>query len=300
MKKRMVLALLLVMALMTACSSGSEYHIKVTKDVYFEAGKTSTIEIKVTEDRKAVEGLTIKALLSMKNMAHGTSEVKFTDKGNGIYSGEADLSMSGKYEAVFIVEKNGKKTEKVIEIEVKKAEGVAKINGEWITKEEINFYKLINQLQLEMNRETARKNYSGEKLKEELAYLDSQKTNIEDQNQLLTQIIRLRSMAVLAEEKGHTATNEEVEEAIKKVRGQYSQFESASNMIKEYGEEKFWATEREHYKMIVLSQKIQKDLIDKIKKENPSYGEQEIYYQAQKQYEELLISQVNTLEIEIL
>ncbi|MCM3764105.1 hypothetical protein [Neobacillus niacini] len=52
--------------------------------------------------------------------------------------------------------------------------------------------------------------------------------------------------------------------------------------------------------MIVLSKKVQSDLVTKVKKENPSYGEQEVLFQAQKQYEDLLVSQVNSLEIEIL
>jgi molybdate-binding protein len=71
-------------------------------------------------------------------------------------------------------------------------------------------------------------------------------------------------------------------------------------MIQEYGEEKFWEIEKQQYKMIVLSQKVQKDLVEKVKKENPKMSEQEIYFQAQKEYEELLVSQVNSLEIEIL
>jgi hypothetical protein len=52
--------------------------------------------------------------------------------------------------------------------------------------------------------------------------------------------------------------------------------------------------------MIVMSQKVQKDLLEKVKKENPKAGEQEVYYLAQKEYEELLVSQVNSLSIEIL
>jgi hypothetical protein len=107
-------------------------------------------------------------------------------------------------------------------------------------------------------------------------------------------------MAMLAEEKGHTATDAEVETEINKVRAQYDQFESAKGMINEYGEEKFWETEKQQYQLIVLSQKVQKDMIEKVKKENPEMSQQEINFQAQKQYEELLVSQVNPLQIEIL
>jgi hypothetical protein len=107
-------------------------------------------------------------------------------------------------------------------------------------------------------------------------------------------------MAMLAEEKGHTATDAEIQTELNKVRDQYNQFESAKAMINEYGEEKFWETEKQQYQLIVLSQKVQKDIIEKVKKENPTMGQQEINFQAQKQYEELLVSQVNSLNIVIL
>jgi hypothetical protein len=301
MRKQLLVALLLLVASLAACSSGPEYDIKVTNDVYFQLDQPGTIEIKVTEAGKPVKDLKVSAVLSMSNMDHGTNKVKFVETAeDGVYSGEADFSMSGKYEAVFTLEKDGKKSEKVITINVVKAQGTAKINGEWITDEDVAFYKLINQLQLEINREAAKKQYSGAQLEEQLAYLDSQEKVAEDKNNLLTQIIRLRSMAMLAEEKGHKAEAGEVDTAVNKARKQYNQYESAKALISKYGEDKFWATEKQQYEMIVLSQKVQSDLIAKVKKENPTYGEQEVIFQAQKQYEELLVSQVNSLKIEIL
>lgn len=301
MRKQLLVALLLLVASLAACSSGPEYDIKVTNDVYFQLDQPGTIEIKVTEAGKPVKDLKVSAVLSMSNMDHGTNKVKFVETAeDGVYSGEADFSMSGKYEAVFTLEKDGKKSEKVITINVVKAQGTAKINGEWITDEDVAFYKLINQLQLEINREAAKKQYSGAQLEEQLAYLDSQEKVAEDKNNLLTQIIRLRSMAMLAEEKGHKAEAGEVDTAVNKAREQYNQYESAKALISKYGEDKFWATEKQQYEMIILSQKVQSDLIAKVKKENPTYGEQEVIFQAQKQYEELLVSQVNSLKIEIL
>ncbi|MEH7353702.1 FixH family protein [Neobacillus drentensis] len=300
MKKRILFPFLLLMAMLTGCSSGPDYTIKVTKEPYYQKDTAAPFEIKVTENKKAVKGLEVIAEFSMANMDHGTTDVKLAEGKDGTYSGKVALPMSGKYEAAFTLEKDGKKTEKVIDINVVKPKGVAKINGSWITNEDVAFYKFINQLQLAINRETAQRKYTGKQLEEELAYLESQEKIIDDKNQLLTQIIRLRSMAMLAEEKGHTAAAAEVDEAISKVRDQYNGYESAKKLIRDYGEDKFWATEKQQYKLIVLSQKVQKDLIEKVKKENPNFGEQEIYYQAQKQYEDLLVSQVNSLKIEIL
>jgi hypothetical protein len=300
MKKLMRLTALLLLAVLAGCSADPEYSVEVVKPIYQLADKEMPFEIKVTEKDEAATGLNVLAEFSMTNMDHGTTEVKLTEKENGIYSGKVELPMAGKYEIFFVLERDGKKAEKVINYEVKESEGVASINGEWITNEDIEFYKFINYLQLAINRETDQKRYTGDQLKEALSYWESQEKLVEDQNQLLTQIIRLRAMAMLAEEKGHTATGAEVETEINKVRDQYSQFESAKAMINEYGEDKFWEIEKQQYQLIVLSQKVQKDIIEKVKKENPEMAQQEINFQAQKQYEELLVSQVNSMEIVIL
>lgn len=298
MKKAIMLTVLLLIGLLTGCNAGPDYKVEVTKPIYFQ--KAATVEVEITENDKAVEGLEVKAEFSMKNMDHGSNEVELTDVAEGKYSGKVDLTMAGKYEIVFTLEKDGETSEEIIEYEVKKSEGVASINGKWITEEDLTFYKFINSLQLAMNRETDQKRYTGKELEGALAYWDSQEKLIEDKNQLLTQIIRLRAMAMLAEEKGHKVSDMEIATEIEKVRNQYSQFESAKAMISEYGEEQFWKIEQQQYQLIVLSQKVQKDLIDQVKKENPTMGEQEVMFQAEKKYEELLVSQVNSLEIVIL
>jgi hypothetical protein len=300
MKTRTMLVLLLLLSLITGCSSGPDYKIDVTKELYYQKDTTMPFELKVTDNKKAVKGLKVTAQLSMTNMDHGSYDVTFAEGKNGTYSGKVNLPMGGKYEAAFTLEKDGKTSEKVIDINVTKPKGVAKINGEWVTNEDVAFYQFINQLQLEINREAAKKKYTGKQLEEELAYLESQEKTNNNKNQVLTQIIRLRSMAMLANEKGHQATAAEVDAALGKAREQYNQYDSAKKLITEYGEEKFWTTEKQQYQMIVLAQKVQKDLIAKVKKENPTFGEQEVYFQAQKQYEELLVSQVNSLKIEIL
>ncbi|MEH7272051.1 FixH family protein [Neobacillus vireti] len=300
MKKAMRLTVLLFLAALAGCSADPEYSIEVTKPIYQQPDKEMPFEITVTENDKAVTGLDVTAVFSMTNMDHGTTVVELTEGEDGTYTGNVELPMTGKYEIIFTLDKDGTKVEEVITQDIVKPEGVASINGEWITYEDLDFYKFINYLQLAINRETDQKRYTGDQLKEALSYWDSQEKLVDDQNQLLTQIIRLRSMAMLAKEKGHTAGEAEVQAEINKVRDQYNQFESAKAMINEYGEEKFWNIEEQQYQLIVLSQKVQQDIIEKVKKENPKMGQQEIYFQAQKQYEELLVSQVNSLKIEIL
>ncbi|WP_226086242.1 FixH family protein [Mesobacillus sp. S13] len=300
MKKLFVSLFLILVTFIAGCSQEPDWKLEITKEPVFANGKESNFEIKVTEDGTAAKGLHIVAELAMGSMDHGTIDVELEELSDGVYSGNAEFSMKGEWEAAFTLEKDGAKQEEVVNMNVKKAEGVASLNGEWITDEDLEFYQFINKLHIEINRETDREKYTGEKLDEALAYWDNQEKLNQDKNQLLTQIIRLRAMAMLGLEKGHEATDEEVNSAIEKVRAQYSSSDAAKTLITQFGEEKFWSIQQQQYARIVLTQKVQNDLIEKVKKENPKAGEQEILFTAEKEYEELLVSQVNSLKIEIL
>ena len=300
MKKIIAGSIFILLFLLSACSSGSNIDVTIEKELYFQKDKKSDFEIKVTEKDQAVEGLNIRTEFAMTNMDHGTYKVDLEEKGQGIYTSEVELPMSGEWEIVFTIERDGKTIEKVIEYEVKEPAGVATINGEWITNEDIEFYRFINELHIAINKEEAKKKYTGNELDSVLANLESQEEAIQDKNTLLTQIIRLRSMALLGLEKGHKASKEEIQVEITNVQKQYAEQEIALTMIKEYGEDKFWNKEEQQYELIILSQKVQDDLIKKVKEENPNVNKQEILYLAQKQYDELLVSQIYSLNITIL
>ncbi|MEK4146036.1 FixH family protein [Robertmurraya sp. FSL W8-0741] len=297
--KKFLFALASLLFLLTACNKDS-VAVEVEKDLYYEKDADSELVIKITDDNEPVSGLKVNAVLAMSDMDHGQIEADFKEIGEGIYSSEVKLPMAGKWEIVFTFDHNGKSVEKVITYDVKEPSGIAKINGEWITNEDLEFYQFINELHIAINREQDKAKYEGDELEEALAYWDGQEKLNQDRNQLLTQIIRLRSMALLALEKGHEATQKEVTEQVKQVRTQYEAVPVAKKMIQEFGEEKFWNKEQQQYELIVLSQKVQNDLIAQVRKENPDVNEQEILYLAQKQYEELLVSQVNSLTIELL
>lgn len=298
MKKICIVFISVFLLILSACSSDT-LEIEIKDDIYIQQGAASLFVINVTDENGAVKDLKIDAVFSMISMDHGKATASFKDLGDGDYSTEIELPMEGEWEIVFNVEKDGKTIEKVLSYEVKEAEGVATINGDWITKDDIEFYRFINKLHIAINREKDKSKYEGKELKDAFAYWDEQEKIVGEQNQLLTQIIRLRAMALLGMEKGHKATSEEVNTEIENIRSQYEEFDVAKQLIDEYGADQFWEKELKQYELIVLSQKVQNDLIDKVKAENPNVNEQEILYLAQKEYEELLVSQVNSLEIKI-
>lgn len=300
MKKAIIGAVLLMVALLSGCSSSPNYKIMMTKQLYFLKDHATSFEIKVTENKKAVSGLAISADVSMANMDHGTMSVSLTDEKNGKYSGKVKLPMDGKYELTFNMKKDNSKTEKIIDYTVKKAAGVAMINGQWIKNEDLQFYQLVNKLQLEINRENAKKTYTGSQLEDELAYIDSQEKNAKDENQLLTQIIRIRSMALLAEERGHQVTTDAITGAIAKDHAQYDQYPDVKSLITSFGDKKFSSLEEKEYKYTILANQVMADVTAQAKKDNPNVNDQEVNYQAQQNYEDLLVSQMDSLKIQIL
>lgn len=300
-KTLFVFIVLILVVLLSGCGGeGKDWEVDITKPLTFAKDQETEFEILITNQGKPVTGVNATAHIDMSTMNHGSLNLKLIEGENGHYVATGTPTMAGKYDVVLKLKKDGYTFEKFLEMDVEKAEGVATINGEAITSSDLEFYAFINTLHIAINREADQQAYQGAELDERMNYWDSQEKLNDDKNQLLTQIIRLRSMALLGVEKGHKATAEEVATEIATIRAKYEQSEAAVALINEFGEQKFWDTQENQYKMIVLTQKVQKDLVEMVRKENPGVSEQEITYLAQKQYEDLLVSQVNSLEIKIL
>lgn len=180
-----------------------------------------------------------------------------------------------------------------------KQKPVATINGEAINEEDLEFYKVINRIQIAMNREAVEKQLQGKELEESMKFWDRQEAAAKDRNTLMTQIIRLHAVALLAKEKGYMASEPEVSTELEAVKKIYGEHPAASKAIQEYGEKQFWNKEHSQYRLIVLSKKVQQDVINKVKEANPKAEDKEINMLASKKYEELLVSQIGTLKIKI-
>ncbi|RXT03787.1 hypothetical protein [Ammoniphilus sp. CFH 90114] len=175
---------------------------------------------------------------------------------------------------------------------------VATINGEGITEEDVTFYQLINHIQLEMYREADRKRYTGQELEAAMKFWDQRIEESKERNMLLTQIIRLRAVALLAQEKGYSSQQEEVELGIDEAKKAYQSSPVAQELIRNYGEEKFWEQQEIQHQRIVLVKKVQQDILANVKQANPEAAGKELTMLAEKKYEELLVSQVGSLNIQ--
>ncbi|MEW8986230.1 MAG: FixH family protein [Bacillus sp. (in: firmicutes)] len=273
----------LVLLLLSSCGTpGENWVVDFTEPLRYTKGAETQIEVKIIEENEPVADVSVRAHFEMSSMSHGSVDIKLEEQGEGIYSGKAEFPMAGKYTATFTLKKEGYTVEKIVDVEVEKVEGVATINGEPINSDDLEFYKFINELHIAINREDDKKKFSGAELEQRMAHWDDQQQQIQNNNQLLTQIIRLRAMALLGKEKGYTASDAEINKEVEAIRDKYYQSEVAKDMINKFGEDKFWSKEQKQYEYIVLTQKVQKDVTEKVKKENPNVGEQEINFLAQK------------------
>lgn len=305
MKK--LLTFLMGLFVLSGCG-GSNYNVELVDTPVFIPDTASKVSFKVMEGESPSTGLEVKASFEMEKMDHGSIAVNLKEQGEGIYGGEVMLPMEGDWQALLTISNGSDETEKLVTFTVKKAETaaaklpegvVATVNGDKISDEDIKFYELINTIQIEMYREADKTKYQGKELEEAMKYWDAQEAAIKNQNTLLTQVIRLRAMALLAEEKGHKATDDEILAKLNETKNSYRNSAVAQKMIKEYGEDKFWAIQEKQHKLIVLVSKVQQDVLNNVKKANPKAESKEVNMLAQKKYEELLVSQVSTLDIKI-
>lgn len=315
MKKWILMLNLLTFMIVTAgCSTNSDWLAYIEQE---PVNKDSALIISIKNGGNPVSDLDVIGIFEMTQMDHGVFEIPFVEQESGIYKAQLELPMLGEWISALTMSNGEETVHQIIEFDVPETEdsdagddsqsstdevegAIALVNGEAILEADIEFYQFINHLQITMYREDDMQSSEEAELEEAREFWEAELNEANKLNTLVTQIIRLRAMALLALEKGHEATEEEVNNEVNKVRQEFSGSEAATEMIKQFGEEKFWDKQQTQYEMIVLVSYIQQDMIDKMKEENPDADMREVNFYAQKEYEELLVSQVESLEIEIL
>ncbi|MGD8190503.1 hypothetical protein ACQCN2_11005 [Brevibacillus ginsengisoli] len=178
-----------------------------------------------------------------------------------------------------------------------KSDVIATVNNEQITAKDLEFFKQTNLIQLEIKKEELKKKYHGDELKRELEYLDTNIKGATDNNTVLTQSIRLIGISLLAKEKGYSVSEKDVQQEMTKQKNLYQSQPNVAKIMEDFGEADFWKHEEKRQEQLYLAAKVQKDMIEQTKKENPKASEKQIAYDAEKKYEDLLVSQMGTLKI---
>lgn len=91
----------------------------------------------------------------------------------------------------------------------------------------------------------------------------------------------------------------EIGKEVSKQKQKYDRYKLAKEIIHQFGDKKFWNQYQQHTELTLLEKKVWNDMIQQTKKENPNAAQTEVHYLAKKKYEELLISQVDSLQIDL-
>jgi hypothetical protein len=296
--KKIAATIFVCILFLVGCNKG-DWEVSVETKPFYKEGVSAPFVVEIKENGKPASGLTVHATFEMANMDHGTITTTLKEKSGGIYEGKVQLPMEGEWEMLLRI-KNGKQTvEKLIKMQVKKEDAVAKINGLAITMEDVRFYQTLAKIKIAIGKETDQAKYKGEEFKERLAYWQRQEQYLQQINPTVTHLIELHSMALLAKEKGYSVTKMEVGKKLEEQKQQYDRYKAAKEIIHQYGEKKFWKQQQQYTELILLTKKVWNDMVKHAKKESPNATQTEIRYLAQKKYEEVLISQVDSLQIEL-
>jgi|SRR5690625_4251183 len=169
---------------------------------------------------------------------------------------------------------------------------VVTIQEKTFDKEDLAFYTVMNQIKLILQIDIA----EGD---DTIAYLEEQRTYYDNINVNLQSMIELYAMSLLAEEKNYFVPEDKLQTAIKKYNEKVSNVAEATKLIEEYGQEKYNRNIEEYIQQTILRDRIAKELEEELLEENPDAGKEEINYLLEDKFEDLLMAQIASLDMDI-
>ncbi|UCZ54054.1 SurA N-terminal domain-containing protein [Bacillus shivajii] len=183
--------------------------------------------------------------------------------------------------------------------EVETSGVLATVDDTEITSDTVEFQQLLGLLHLEMVRAEGAASMDEETLDYMKEFWDQQEEQVRNINHTLTSMIRTLAMEKLAEEKGHTVSAEEILAQYEQFTEQYKHFPETQSLIEEYGTERFSHNLEGYTKSWLMARKVYEDVYYDVENDNPNMEEDELQYLASEQYEELLVSQMETVQVNI-
>ena len=184
-------------------------------------------------------------------------------------------------------------------IQSNEVESVATIEGKTFDTEDLAFYTFMEQIEIEANRYHDLEGLAADTAAERDLFWDEQAAYLENINVQLQNMVEIYAIRLLAEEKHYDVPMEKLDAAVNQFKDSIAEIDTVQAMIQEYGETKFNRNIQDYMRSSLLRDRVVNDLLQAIQTEKPEQTEQEQSYQLQQDYEELLIDQMNTLEIEI-
>jgi hypothetical protein len=176
---------------------------------------------------------------------------------------------------------------------------VVTINGKVLTYEDLQFYQLMNKVDIELNREQDQQKLKGAELTGKLAYWDEQLKYHDNFNVNLSKMIEQHAMYLLAREKGLNVEGSEVAKTIEEFTERVEQNKPAAQLVAAYPDDAFKNRLNSYFTEKMLTQQIYETLKTDVLKEKPNASEKEVAYDTSKNYDGLYQSQIASLEIKI-
>jgi hypothetical protein len=176
---------------------------------------------------------------------------------------------------------------------------VVTINGKVLSYEDLQFYQLMNKVDIELNRAVDEKNLQGEELTEKMAYWDEQLKYHDNFNVNLSKMMEQHTMYLLAREKGLGVETAQVSKTVEKFTAKVAQNEVASQLVSGFPADAYENRLSNYFTEKLLTLQIYETLKADVVKEKPNASEKEVAYDTAKNYEELYQSQIASLEIKI-
>lgn len=176
---------------------------------------------------------------------------------------------------------------------------VVTINGMVYTYADLKFFELMSKVEIELNRLQDQQSLTGKELEDKLKYWDEQIKYHDNYNVNLSKMIELNSMYLLAEEKGLKVDEQVLQKKIDDFTQKVDQAELAKKQIEASSSDEYNTQLNTYFKQRVLTEEIYNILKEDVKKENPDAAKQEISYLTDKKYEELYMSQMESLNLTI-
>lgn len=176
---------------------------------------------------------------------------------------------------------------------------LAEVEDTEITDEKADFQQLLGLMHIELLREEGATSMDEETFEYMSEMWNDQEAQVKNMNHTLTSVIRTVAMAKLAEEKGYQLTEEVVSNQYNEFLEQYQQGTMTTTLIEEFGTDKFEAQLEEYTEEWLLARIVYNDVVEEVQSANPEMEIEEVQHIADQNYEDLLVSQMETLEVTI-
>src|SRR5690625_6670019 len=134
--------------------------------------------------------------------------------------------------------------------------------------EDLEFYKLMNQIQVDINLEEERSTIDEENIEERAEFWNEQLEYYDNLNVNLQSLIETYAMSLLAEEKNYFVPEDKLEASVAELTEKIEANEAAKQLVEQYGEKKYKQYIREYVRQLTLRQRIATEMKDEIIEEN--------------------------------